>query len=80
MLRRVAVVRMDISEERSASIISVTGIELGTMLAVPINGRTLKRNTSEECCVVRRPNDNSEEYITAVFRVKEPGTDVPFTC
>jgi hypothetical protein len=35
MLRRVALVRTDVSEERSASIISMTIIdELGTMLAV----------------------------------------------
>jgi hypothetical protein len=35
MLRRVALVRTDVSEERSASFIRVTGIgELGTTLAV----------------------------------------------
>jgi hypothetical protein len=42
MLRRVALVRTDVSEERSASIIRVTRInELGTMLAVTSNRRTL---------------------------------------
>jgi hypothetical protein len=42
MLRRVALVRTDISEEPSASIISVTRIgELGTTLAVTNNRRTL---------------------------------------
>jgi hypothetical protein len=46
MLRRVALVRTDISEELSASFIRVTGIgELGTMLAVTSNRRTLRRNT-----------------------------------
>jgi hypothetical protein len=42
MLRRVALVRADASEERSVSIISVTRIgELGTTLAVTSNRRTL---------------------------------------
>jgi hypothetical protein len=46
MLRRVALVRTDFSEELSASFIRVTRIgELGTMLAVTINRRTLRRNT-----------------------------------
>jgi hypothetical protein len=46
MLRRVALVRIDISEELSASIIRVTRIgELGTTLAVTSNRRTLLRNT-----------------------------------
>jgi hypothetical protein len=45
MLRRVALVRTDDSEERSASIIRVTRIgELGT-LAVTSNRGTLRRNT-----------------------------------
>jgi hypothetical protein len=42
MLRRVALVRTDVSEELSASIIRVTRIgELGTALAVTSNRRTL---------------------------------------
>jgi hypothetical protein len=46
MLRRVALVRTDVSEELSASFIRVTRIgELGT-LAVTSNRRTLRRNTS----------------------------------
>jgi hypothetical protein len=46
MLRRVALVRTDVSEERSASFIGVTRIgELGTTLAVASNRRTLRRNT-----------------------------------
>jgi hypothetical protein len=45
MLRRVALVRTDVSEELSASIIRVTRIsELGT-LAITSNRRTLRRNT-----------------------------------
>jgi hypothetical protein len=46
MLRLVALVRTDDSEERSASIITVTRIgELGTALAVTTNRSTLRRNT-----------------------------------
>jgi hypothetical protein len=45
MLRRVALVRTDVSEDLSAFIIRVTTIgELGTVLAVTSNGRTLRRN------------------------------------
>jgi hydroxymethylpyrimidine/phosphomethylpyrimidine kinase len=44
MLRRVVLVRTDVSEEPSASIIRVTRIgELGTTLAVTSNRRTLRR-------------------------------------
>jgi hypothetical protein len=43
MLRRVALVRTDVSEELSASFVMVTGIgELGTTLAVTSNRRTLR--------------------------------------
>jgi hypothetical protein len=43
MLRRVALVRTDVSEELSASVIRVTRIsELGTTLAVTSNRRTLR--------------------------------------
>jgi hypothetical protein len=46
ILRRVALVRTDVSEEVSSSFISVTRIgELGTTLAVISNRRTLRRNT-----------------------------------
>jgi hypothetical protein len=44
MLRRVVLVRTDVSEELSASFIRVTRIgELGTTLAVTSNLRTLRR-------------------------------------
>jgi hypothetical protein len=47
MLRRVALVRTDVSEELSASIIRVTRIvELGTTLAVTSYRRKLPRNTN----------------------------------
>jgi hypothetical protein len=46
MLRHVALIRTDVSEERTASFIRVTGIcELGTTLAVTSNRRKLRRNT-----------------------------------
>jgi hypothetical protein len=46
MLRRVALVRTDVSEELSASFIRVTRIgELGKTLAVTSNRRKLRRNT-----------------------------------
>jgi hypothetical protein len=52
MLRRVALVRTDVSEEPSASFIRVTRIgKLGTTLAVTSNRRTLRRNSK---CSVRR--------------------------
>jgi hypothetical protein len=47
MLRRVTLVRTDVSEERSASFIRVTRIgEIGTTLGVTSNRRTPRRNSS----------------------------------
>jgi hypothetical protein len=47
MLRHVALVRTDISEEPIVSIIRVTRIgELGTILTVTSNRRTLRRSIS----------------------------------
>jgi hypothetical protein len=52
MLRRVALVRTDVSEDLSASFIRVTRIgELGTKLAVTSNRRTLRRNTTQRASV-----------------------------
>jgi hypothetical protein len=46
MLRRVVLVRTDISEELKASFIRVTRIdEIGTTLALTSNRRTLQRKT-----------------------------------
>jgi hypothetical protein len=48
ILRRVALVRTDVSEELSASFIRVARIgELGTTLDLSSNRRTLRRNTKE---------------------------------
>jgi hypothetical protein len=45
MIRRVALVRTDVSEELNASFIRVTRVgEIGTTLAVTSNRRTLRRN------------------------------------
>jgi hypothetical protein len=47
MLRRVALVRTDISEKYNASFIRVTSIgEIGTTVAVTSNRRTLRSNTN----------------------------------
>jgi hypothetical protein len=52
MLRCVALVRIDVSEELSASIIRATRIgELGTTLAVNSNRHTLRRNTASPILV-----------------------------
>jgi hypothetical protein len=52
VLRRVALVRTDVSEERIASSIRVKAIgELGTSLAVTSNGSTLRGNTIFAACV-----------------------------
>jgi hypothetical protein len=46
MLRRVALVKADVSGEFSASFITMTNVgELGTTLALSSNRRTLRRNT-----------------------------------
>jgi hypothetical protein len=58
MLRRVALVRTDVSEELSGSIIRVTRIgELGTTLAATSNRRTLRRNTMEEMSTLNSITD-----------------------
>jgi hypothetical protein len=49
MLRRVALVRTDVSEDLSASFIRATRIdEIGTTVAVTSNRRTLRKNTKSE--------------------------------
>jgi hypothetical protein len=64
MLRRVALVRIDVSEELSASFIRVTRIgELETTLAVTSNRRTLRRDTnnSEKSVLTRATRRNIPE-------------------
>jgi hypothetical protein len=56
MLRCVALVRTDVPEERSASIIRVTRIgEVGTTLAVTSNRCTLRRNTTTTTTTATAP-------------------------
>jgi hypothetical protein len=51
ILRRVALVRTDVSEEFSTSFIRMIRVaELGTTLAVTINRSTLGRNSQREFC------------------------------
>jgi hypothetical protein len=74
MLRRVALVSTDVSEERRASIIRVTRIgELGTKLAVTNNRRTLRsatrRNIPEDAILHSHRRENLKTYISAdIFR------------
>jgi hypothetical protein len=67
MLRRVALVRIDVSEELSASFIRVTRIdEIGKTLAVTSNRRTLRRNTSnipEDTILHSHRRENLKSYI-----------------
>jgi DNA-binding TFAR19-related protein (PDSD5 family) len=65
MLRRVALVRTDVSEELSASFIRLTRIgELGTTLAVTSNRRTLRRlhYATNRKVAVSRPNEVHDFY------------------
>jgi hypothetical protein len=63
MLRRVALVKTEVSEELSASFIRVTRIgELGTTLAVTSNRRTLRRNTKYS----RRPDEGVAKFLRNV--------------
>jgi hypothetical protein len=67
MLRRVALVITDVSEELSASIIRVTRIgELGTTLPVNSNRRTLtratRRNIPEDAILHSHRRENLKSY------------------
>jgi hypothetical protein len=69
MLPRVALVRTDVSEELSASLIRVTRIgELGTTLAVASDRRTLRRratrrNIPEDDILHSHRRENLKSYI-----------------
>jgi hypothetical protein len=66
MLRRVALERTDVSEERIASIIRVTRFgELGTALAITSNRRTLRRNINS-----RHPDDGGAAFSRNVGSYK----------
>jgi hypothetical protein len=64
MLRRVALVRTDVSEELSASFIRVTRIgELGTTLAVTSIRRTLRRNSPILVTLMKEALSSSETSV-----------------
>jgi hypothetical protein len=68
MLRRVALVRTDVSDELSASFIRVARIgELGTTLPVTSNQRTLRRNTRHnipvDAILYSHRRENLKSYI-----------------
>jgi hypothetical protein len=65
MLRRVALVRTDVSEELSASFIRVTRIsELGTTLAVTSNRRKQRKNTKLRLLVTANVVPSSPILVT----------------
>jgi hypothetical protein len=70
MLRRVALVRTDVSEGLSSSIIRLTRIgELRTTLGLTSNRRTLRRNRSyfTDSC---HPDDGSAKFLRNVGAYK----------
>jgi hypothetical protein len=68
MLRRVALVKTDVSEELSASLIRVTRIgELGTTLAVTSNRRTLCSSETSVLTRAKRRNIPEDTIICSCF-------------
>jgi hypothetical protein len=76
MLRRVALVRTDVSEEPGAYFIGVTKIgELGTTLAVTSNRRTLRRNTkSTDSC---HPDEGGAKFLRNFGSYKSHMSNIP---
>jgi hypothetical protein len=69
MLRRVALVRTDVSEQLNASFSRVTRIgELGTTLVVTSNRRTLRRNT--KFTYSSHPDEGGIELLRSVVSYK----------
>jgi hypothetical protein len=70
MLRRVALVRTDVSEEPGASFIRVTRIgELGTTQAATSNRRTLRRNL---VTLMEAPGSSETSVLTRATRRNIP--------
>jgi hypothetical protein len=90
MLRRVALVRSDVSEECRAPIIRVTRIgELGTMLAVTSNRRTLRKNTMlllvtanivPSSPILCHPDDGGVTFIRKVGSYESHTANIPEDC
>jgi hypothetical protein len=77
MLRCVALVRTDVSEEPSASFIRVTRVgELGTTLAATSYRFTLRRNPKDTILHIRRL-ENLKSYIIMLCRVVFTEAHVP---
>jgi hypothetical protein len=77
MLRRMGLVRSDVSEERIASIIRVTRIvELGTTLAITSNPSTLRRNTTLRFSVTANVVPNSSIHVTLMYAIRSSETSV----
>jgi hypothetical protein len=74
MLRRVALVRTDVSEEISAPIIRLTIVgELGTTLAVTSNRLTLRRNTKYESAMEQSSSETSVLTRATWHNISEDG-------
>jgi hypothetical protein len=72
MLRRVAIVRTDVSEERIAYIARVTGIgEVGTTLAVTSNRSPLRCSQLADSC---HPDDRGDTFLRNVSSYKSHTT------
>jgi hypothetical protein len=76
MFHRVALVRTDVSEELSASILRVRRIgELGTTLAVTSNGRTLRRyliSSETSVLIIALRCNVPEDAVLASHRRENP--------
>jgi hypothetical protein len=79
MLRRVALLRTDVSEESGASFIRVTRIgELGTTQAVTSNRRTVRRLgvcIPEDDIPHSHRRENLKSYIVIFDHFSDEGTD-----